>query len=96
MNRPLQRLWVVAYDIEDDTNRRRVHDILKDHGQRVQYSIFECWLSRPVIQDLRAAIRAEIDTTDQVRWYPLCQWCSREVEWQGRGGPAENSDFYIP
>ena len=95
MNRPLQRLWVVAYDIEDDAVRRQVAGILKDHGRRVQYSIFECWLQHPDVEALRAAVQALLEEADQVRWYPLCQWCANTVEWQGRGAPADNPDYFI-
>jgi len=37
---------VVSYDIEDDKRRGRVHRTLKSFGQWVQYSVFECDLTR--------------------------------------------------
>ncbi|RLJ16850.1 CRISPR-associated endonuclease Cas2 [bacterium endosymbiont of Escarpia laminata] len=96
MNQPLQQLWVIAYDIEDDAIRRRIHNLLKDHGQRVQYSVFECWLDTSERQKLRTALQQEVDPGDQIRCYPLCQWCSKSTEWQGKGSAAENSDYYLP
>jgi CRISPR-associated protein Cas2 len=37
---------VVSYDMEDDKRRGRIHRILKSFGQWVQYSVFECNLTR--------------------------------------------------
>lgn len=96
MNRPLQRLWVIAYDIQDDAIRASVHDRLKDHGQRVQYSVFECWLGSKDVEQLRAELQTQIEPGDRIRWYPLCQWCSADVQWQGKGERAENAGFYTP
>jgi CRISPR-associated endonuclease Cas2 len=33
---------VVAYDVTHDRRRTRVVKILKNYGERVQYSVFEC------------------------------------------------------
>jgi CRISPR/Cas system-associated endoribonuclease Cas2 len=35
-------LYLISYDVSDDTRRRRVYEALKDFGRRVQYSVFEC------------------------------------------------------
>ncbi|PUB72165.1 MAG: CRISPR-associated endonuclease Cas2 [gamma proteobacterium symbiont of Ctena orbiculata] len=95
MNRTLERLWIIAYDIEDDATRRRVRDILENHGQRVQYSIFECWLHNTALQRLRAMVQMEIEVGDQVRWYPSCQACQRDIQWQGGGDRAENEEYFL-
>jgi CRISPR/Cas system-associated endoribonuclease Cas2 len=49
----MNRLWVIAYDIEDDAVRRRVHDILKNHGQRRPVQRF-----RMLAEQVRAGIAA--------------------------------------
>ena len=86
---------MIAYDIEDDGARRRIHNVLKDYGKRVQYSVFECWLDEPNLNGLRRQIDAQLDSGDSVRWYPLCAWCRREVSWQGIGDAADDADFYL-
>ncbi len=91
----MSSLWMIAYDITDDRGRRRVHNILKDHGERVQYSVFECWLNAPTLSELRRRIREELETADSVRWYPLCAWCKEGVHWQGVGKPPEDPDYYL-
>jgi CRISPR-associated protein Cas2 len=37
-------LIVVSYDILNDSRRTRLAHALKDFGERVQYSVFECRL----------------------------------------------------
>lgn len=91
----MSRLWLVAYDIVDDDSRQKVHDILKDYGKRVQYSVFECHLSDNRLQALRARLLDEIDDGDSLRWYPLCRWCSEAVFFQGLGLPPEDEAFFL-
>jgi len=96
MNRPLQRLWVIAYDIEDDAVRRRVSTLLEDQGQRVQYSVFECWLDRHEINTLQQRLQHEIESGDSLRWYPLCRACHTDVQSQGSGVRPVNEKYYLP
>ena len=95
MNRPLERLWVIAYDICEDTTRRHIHDLLQNHGQWVQYSVFECWLGKKMFQGLRKEVQQPLQEDDQVRWYPLCQGCRQQVQWQGKGERAEDRKYYL-
>jgi CRISPR-associated protein Cas2 len=37
-------LILVSYDVPDDRRRTRLAHALKDFGERVQYSVFECRL----------------------------------------------------
>jgi CRISPR-associated protein Cas2 len=71
-----------------------VHNILKDFGKRVQYSVFECHLSDRQLSVLRARLMDEIDSADSLRWYPLCFWCSETVFFQGLGLSPEDEDFF--
>jgi CRISPR-associated protein Cas2 len=91
----MTRLWLISYDISADNTRQRVHNILKDYGKRVQYSVFECHLSDRQLCDLRARLLDELDSTDSLRWYPLCAWCSEAVFYQGLGLPPEDEDFFL-
>lgn len=91
----MSRLWVVAYDIEDDRVRRRVYNILKNHGESAQYSVFECWLTANQLNRLREAVQAEVDSEDSVRWYPLCVWCRDSIDWQGVGEQIDNPAFIL-
>lgn len=72
---------VVAYDIPDDRRRLRVAKILLGYGERVQYSVFECRITK--VQYLRMKERLDdvIDPAeDRVSFYLLCEACRKKVE----------------
>lgn len=52
-----RRRWLVAYDIRDDVRLRRVHDIVRSHGDRLQYSVFLCDLSPIEKLNFKSALR---------------------------------------
>jgi len=67
-----RRRWLVAYDIRDEGRLRRVHDIVRSHGERLQYSVFLCDLD-PIeklgmMTDLRLVI---LHTADSVAFIDL-------------------------
>ncbi len=92
----MTRLWVVVYDIANPRRRRRVAKIMEGHGERVQWSEFECKLTDDLFTELRRRISMEIDAnTDSVRWYPLCVWCADRITWQGPGGIVDDPSYII-
>jgi CRISPR-associated protein Cas2 len=86
---------MVAYDIEDDRVRYKVSNILKDYGERVQYSVFECWLEEGQFAALRTQLAGLLEKDDSLRWYPLCKWCIDKVVWQGEGERPDDEGFII-
>ena len=70
---------VVSYDISHTRRRNRLHRTLKNFGARVQYSVFECVLESKDVTRLQAAVRREIKDDDHVRYYHLCEHCTRQV-----------------
>jgi len=67
---------VVSYDIPDDRRRTKVYHLLKDYGQRVQYSVFECRLRPKDLKRLRERLQPLLDLAeDDVRFYRLCEVC---------------------
>ncbi len=91
----MSNLWVVAYDISDNTVRRKVRDVLGNYGSRVQYSVFECFVTRRELEAARSQVKALLQEDDQVRWYPLCSWCAERVSWQGLGSKGRDEGFSI-
>jgi len=77
---------VVSYDIVDDKRRTKIAEILKDYGTRVQYSVFECELSKKVlkkmIKELLKYVRVE---EDSLRLYRLCRECRDNIKTYGIG-----------
>ncbi|MDX9834902.1 MAG: CRISPR-associated endonuclease Cas2 [Desulfobulbus sp.] len=86
---------MIAYDIEDDAVRRKVADLLENHGERVQYSVFECRLPRKRFTVLRQQVLRLLHADDSLRCYPLCRWCRQAIAWQGEGAAPEDEGFII-
>lgn len=91
----MSMLWIIAYDIQDNKIRKAVHDALKNHGIRVQFSVFECRLKHAQQESLKTRIKDMIEQTDKIRWYPLCKNCEADIDWQGIGKPTDTNLFYI-
>ncbi len=67
-------LVVITYDITDDKIRGKVANELKNHGMRVQKSIFECYLDKDQINKLKDTLETMVDITiDHVRFYYMCK-----------------------
>ena len=89
-------LILVSYDIPDDRRRTKLAHTLKDFGQRVQYSVFECQLREEQLLRLRTRVAALIDAEeDSVRIYRLCAECTVRLEIQGLGQPTQDPDVYM-
>lgn len=91
----MSELWMIAYDISDHKKRRIVCNHLLDNGLRVQYSVFECRLTKQQLKQLRQTLSELIEKTDKIRWYPLCSWCEADINWQGNGKPVETDEYYL-
>ncbi len=80
---------LIAYDVNTETpaGKRRLRRVARaclDHGQRVQYSVFECELEPAQWVALRARLVAEIDPShDSLRFYRLGADGRRRVEHVG-------------
>ena len=72
---------VVAYDIADDKRRNKICDIISEYGQRVNYSVFECFLRVKDIQKLKERIGEHMKRgKDIVLYYRLCKDCLEKIE----------------
>ena len=82
-------LVVVAYDVNTESTEgrrrlRRVARLCEDHGQRVQFSIFECWLDWAQWVKFRAGLVKEIEVgTDSLRFYLMGDNWKGKVEHVG-------------
>lgn len=88
--------YIVSYDIEDDKRRNRVAKALKDFGQRVQYSVFECETDLRNYFRLKDRLEKLIDSeTDSVIFYHLCQSCESRMERLGLNKKPFDKGQYI-
>jgi CRISPR-associated protein Cas2 len=70
---------VVAYDIVSDRRRNRLVKLLKDYGQRVNFSVFECRIKKQTFPKLKSEISKIISRKeDSVLFYDLCLDCERK------------------
>ncbi len=86
---------MIAYDISDAKIRRQISKHLENHGQRIQYSVFECRLNKKQQHQLHHTLTQLIDSWDKIRWYPLCRCCEQDIHWQGNGKPTDDNTYYL-
>jgi CRISPR-associated protein Cas2 len=88
---------VISYDIEDDKRRGRVHRILKNFGQWVQYSVFECRLTRAQYLQMRHHLDNVIEKSkgDNLRVYILCEDCQKRIERIGGIEPRPEGSIIV-
>jgi len=88
---------LASYDVSHPKRLRRVAKIMRNYGERVLKSVFECHLSDWDFQRMKERIEDAIDhTEDSVRFYFICDKCLGRVEVSGLGeGFVEEARFVI-
>ncbi len=83
-------MWiVVCYDVNTETREgrrrlRRVAQVCKNYGQRVQKSVFECQVDEMKYEQLRKKLLKEIkQELDNLRLYRLTEPRDKRVEEYG-------------
>jgi CRISPR-associated protein Cas2 len=68
----MRNSYLVCYDIADDKRLRRVFKIMRNYGDHLQYSVFECQLTPSDVVRCRAELGEIIHhTEDQVLFVSL-------------------------
>jgi CRISPR-associated protein Cas2 len=88
---------ITSYDISDPKRLAKVARVMKNYGERVLKSVFECNLNAERFEDMKAKVDEIIEAIeDSVRYYILCEKCIKEVEHSGKGeGFQEDEDYII-
>ena len=82
--------YVIAYDIPDDKRRLKIARALEGHGERVQYSVFECQLTGKQFKALWKELRELMQfSEDSLRAYRLCPVCAVWIKTAGRAVRVE-------
>lgn len=64
--------YLLMYDIREPGRLRRVHQVAVDHGERLQYSVYVCDLTRQELVAFRRKLRAEMNAAvDSVSIFDL-------------------------
>ncbi len=91
-----KKSYVISYDITDDRRRAKAADTLKNYGQRVQKSVFECCLNPEKLVELTGILSAIIDRkTDSVLIWPLCEICVKQRTGIGQNRPLSEEEFCV-
>jgi len=73
-------LIIVAYDIQDNKKRTRLHKLLKGYGMPVQYSVFECHLNQKQFKKLQSETSVYLgEENDSIVYYCLCESCQKKT-----------------
>jgi CRISPR-associated protein Cas2 len=56
-----RRRHLIAYDIRDPRRLRQVCKTMEEYGERLQYSVFICDLSRAELTHARATVERQMD-----------------------------------
>lgn len=49
--------YLISYDIPNDKRRTKIMHLLEGYGERVQYSVFEVWLTELELEKLRQQLK---------------------------------------
>lgn len=87
---------MISYDVVDDKKRLKLMKFLKDYGNRVQKSVFECNLTQNTYERVKRGVEKIINKRkDRVRYYRICKGCIEKIEISGWGEVSENEEFII-
>lgn len=67
--------WLVSYDVRDPKRLRKCAKIMEGYGQRVQYSVFRCWMNRREMERLRWELTELLKPEDDIVLIPVCGTC---------------------
>lgn len=73
------RWWLVCYDVRDDKRLRQTAKHMEGYGERLQYSIFRCWLTPREMERLRWELTQMLEPVDDVMLIPLCPRCHQGI-----------------
>lgn len=89
-------LYLIAYDISSDKRRTKIHKTLCGFGKWTQYSLFECYLNEKQLITLQHRLQQILNQIeDNVRIYPLCAACQKQVITIGSVPPQEDTVYLL-
>lgn len=89
-------MYFICYDITNPKRLKSVAKTLENFGLRVQYSFFQCEMSRSIMEDLRDRLLMIIEPKeDSLRIYPICEDCLKKTSNMGDGNIYEPKTYQI-
>ena len=88
--------FLVTYDIRDDKRRLKVFKIMRNFGNRVQFSVFECLLNEENLKRMIAKVNKEIEEEeDSVRIYYIPEKAKDKIRILGVGEVIHDQKFFV-
>jgi len=74
-------MYIISYDITSNKLRRKIAKELENYGIRVQYSVFECDISKAKLKEAYVKLVHLMEDVEEgsIRCYELCQNCEQKV-----------------
>jgi CRISPR-associated protein Cas2 len=82
--------WLVCYDVRDPDRLRKTAKHLEGYGERMQYSVFRCWLTRRQMEQLRWELTELLAVEDDVLLIPICGTCVEGIRGKGQSADTIN------
>ncbi|MEQ8192752.1 MAG: CRISPR-associated endonuclease Cas2 [Candidatus Eremiobacterota bacterium] len=87
---------IVTYDITNDRLRNKLYELLKDYGNPVQYSVFECNLTQTQFIDMKKKTEGFLqDEKDSIRYYILPRREKIRIIIKGKDKTQVENSIYI-
>ncbi len=89
-------LVLVVYDIPNDKRRTKLSNFLEGYGRRVQFSVFECFLSLEEMRQLFVKAKKLVEPSeDNVRFYWISEEAVSRVLTIGGEEPKAPPKYYV-
>ncbi|BAZ16470.1 CRISPR-associated protein [Calothrix sp. NIES-4071] len=88
----LKNCYIVCYDIRCQKRWRKAYKLIEGYGERVQYSIFRCWLSQRTREKLRWELETILASEDNILFIRLSNRCVEDIPKYNRPGIWQNRD----
>ena len=87
---------IIVYDIPDDKRRTKLSNFLEGYGRRVQWSVFESFISLDEMRQLHQKVKKLVlPAEDNVRFYWISDEGMASALTIGSEKPAAPPSFYI-
>lgn len=92
----MKNFILIAYDITNTKRRNKVAKTLVGFGKRVQYSVFECFLTNSDLALLKKRLEKFIDLeVDSIRFYKLDIQSYKNIEVFGSGVVSKDEQLIL-
>ena len=92
----MNHFYIICFDICNAKRLRKVAIQMENFGQRIQYSVFECYLDNHQLDRLQTRLHHIIDPEkDHIRYYHLCHKDHKKIQIDGIGSVTKNYNYHL-